>query len=385
MIHSRLVAGLTVIIVFFIFILQFHEKTQFLPFDKNTLFSNPNTNHNRFKGSLEDLVRSHSTHKLQTSNKNVTKLYYETTPLCMAISGSDFMEIFDKEDEKIKVARLNGTIPKFIHQSWKQYKLEDKFYYWHTSWRELHPDWIYVFWTDSDNENLVRKHFPWFWETYNSLELVILKADVARNMYMYKYGGVYADLDMQCLRNMEGLFNKYTQDMIANSAQRDQDDAGREQLYSLAFLAQMGTNSDWGHSVPNAWMASSGGHPLWLMTLEETRKRFDEIHGGAEDLTGPVSLKRQMERYFNEYLDDRKKIYVWAKRMGITNMVYTEYDIHHSCKVIGDDFIYPFNWADKTTDRNKYCNFRSDDFSEAKCKEVVHGAYAVTFWSHSWE
>jgi mannosyltransferase OCH1-like enzyme len=36
-----------------------------------------------------------------------------------------------------------------------------------------------------------------------------MRADSARYMYMYKYGGLYADLDMECLRPMDELFGNF--------------------------------------------------------------------------------------------------------------------------------------------------------------------------------
>jgi mannosyltransferase OCH1-like enzyme len=81
------------------------------------------------------------------------------------------------------------TIPKLIHQSWSSRDLPAKFERWSATCRKQHPDWEWVLWTDEDNEELVKKHFPWLLKTYKNLPGVIYRADLVRNLYMYMYGG----------------------------------------------------------------------------------------------------------------------------------------------------------------------------------------------------
>lgn len=81
------------------------------------------------------------------------------------------------------------SIPKLFHQSWSSDQLPRKFECWSESCRQQHPDWEWVLWTDEDNLQLVKTHFPWFLDTYLSFPNVINQADVARLMYMYIYGG----------------------------------------------------------------------------------------------------------------------------------------------------------------------------------------------------
>jgi inositol phosphorylceramide mannosyltransferase catalytic subunit len=80
-------------------------------------------------------------------------------------------------------------IPPLIHQSWESASLPPHFLAWSRTWRQHHPAWKWVLWTDEDNLALVKKHFPWFLDTYERLPSKICRADVARNMYMFVYGG----------------------------------------------------------------------------------------------------------------------------------------------------------------------------------------------------
>ena len=81
------------------------------------------------------------------------------------------------------------TIPKLLHQSWSSTDLPVKFERWSATCRNQHPDWEWVLWTDEDNEELVRKHFPWLLKTYQGLPGTIYRADLVRNLYMYMFGG----------------------------------------------------------------------------------------------------------------------------------------------------------------------------------------------------
>jgi hypothetical protein len=82
-----------------------------------------------------------------------------------------------------------GGIPKLLHQSWKSTELPAKFKKWSNTCRRQHPDWEWVLWTDEDNLQLVKQYFPWLEDTFLSLPGNIYRADLARNLYMYLFGG----------------------------------------------------------------------------------------------------------------------------------------------------------------------------------------------------
>ena len=91
-------------------------------------------------------------------------------------------------------------VPKLLHQSWKNATLPAKFEAWSKSCRTVNSDWEYVLWTDDDNAFMVEKYAPWFLDSFNALPEPIERADASRNLYMHIFGGVYADLDTECLR-----------------------------------------------------------------------------------------------------------------------------------------------------------------------------------------
>ena len=86
-------------------------------------------------------------------------------------------------------------IPQIIHQT-AQTK--------HLTWEErrllrrakkLMPDYEFRLYDDSDCLSLVEKHFPQYAEQFKRISRGVCKADVARLMFLYLYGGWYCDTD----------------------------------------------------------------------------------------------------------------------------------------------------------------------------------------------
>ena len=73
-----------------------------------------------------------------------------------------------------------ARIPQIIHQSWKEhYNLQERQRMWRQTWIEQNPGWKVILWSDDDNKQLVRQHYPWLLDFYNSLNGVH-RADMVR-------------------------------------------------------------------------------------------------------------------------------------------------------------------------------------------------------------
>ena len=100
-------------------------------------------------------------------------------------------------------------IPKIVHQSYKSLATLPK--EWSDTpsrWKKFHPAYEYKFWSDVDNRNLIRQHYPWFLETYDNYPAPIQRADAARYFAVLHYGGIYADMDILPIRNVDPLLHK---------------------------------------------------------------------------------------------------------------------------------------------------------------------------------
>jgi len=93
-------------------------------------------------------------------------------------------------------------IEKTIHYVWLGNKeIPEKFYAFIRGWRELHPDWEIVRWSE---ENFDREGNPWV-KTAIEQENWSIAADVIRCHVLLNHGGVYLDTDIELLKPLDKL------------------------------------------------------------------------------------------------------------------------------------------------------------------------------------
>ncbi len=97
------------------------------------------------------------------------------------------------------------TIERTLHQTWKTEDIPERFRPWVESVRRENPDFEHRLWTDADNLRLIEEHYPWFLDTYLAYQHPVERADAARYFIVYTHGGLYLDLDMECLRPLSPL------------------------------------------------------------------------------------------------------------------------------------------------------------------------------------
>lgn len=93
-------------------------------------------------------------------------------------------------------------IPKILHLTSKTKQLNGEENILLRKNRKVLKGWQINLFDDTDNEAIVRKYFPEYWNKYNSIKKGVAKADIARCMYMYVYGGMYADTDYLFLKDI---------------------------------------------------------------------------------------------------------------------------------------------------------------------------------------
>lgn len=167
-------------------------------------------------------------------------------------------------------------LPKIIHQQWKTDKIPDGVYSkWNAQFKELYPEpeYKHMLWTDANARELIKKDFPFFLPAYDNYEFGIQRADASRYFIMYKYGGLYADLDYEPLIN---FWEHLPKDRVALI----------ESPYAYNEKSQ------------NSLMSSPVNDPFWNQTFALLLERKDKA---VLQATGPmfldVLLKRATESY----------------------------------------------------------------------------------------
>ena len=99
-----------------------------------------------------------------------------------------------------------GRIPRIIHQTWLgPDPLPEDDARWVETWRAHHPEWEHHLWTDANlPEGLVRN------EGYELIRHPVERSDILRLELVYRFGGVYVDTDVECLRPIDPLLEGVT-------------------------------------------------------------------------------------------------------------------------------------------------------------------------------
>ncbi|KAG8885075.1 hypothetical protein FRB97_002240 [Tulasnella sp. 331] len=98
-------------------------------------------------------------------------------------------------------------IPRILHQTWKTETLPEKWVDASRHCRDLMPDYEYVLWTDETSRQLIAEHYAWFLPTFDGYKYPIQRADAIRYFVLHRFGGVYMDLDIGCIRPVDPLLD----------------------------------------------------------------------------------------------------------------------------------------------------------------------------------
>lgn len=96
-------------------------------------------------------------------------------------------------------------IPRVFHHIWLgSVRLPDKADELREAWRHHHPDWEFRLWTDS-NLQWLRNY-----RLFSRATSYSQKSDIARYEIVERFGGIYLDTDVECLRNLGDLLQGYS-------------------------------------------------------------------------------------------------------------------------------------------------------------------------------
>lgn len=154
--------------------------------------------------------------------------------------------------------------PHVIHQTYKTTQLPPEWAQTPSSWKQQNPSFTYMFWTDKDIEVFTQRYFPQYVDMMRGFPYTIQRIDTVRYMWMYVYGGIYVDLDLQCMKPILPLLEFY--EKVFPSTQ------------VLLVMASNGLNSSSSHpDLTNAVLVSKPRAPFWLEVLKYIRAMTCEL------------------------------------------------------------------------------------------------------------
>ncbi len=113
------------------------------------------------------------------------------------------------------------AIPRILHQIWLQGQeaVPERYRSLRESWMARNPCWEHRFWDQASIRELVACRHSWFLPVYDGYRYLHQRVDSGRYFILYEHGGVYADIDTECLRPMEPLLRHYAQAELLVSEQ----------------------------------------------------------------------------------------------------------------------------------------------------------------------
>ena len=174
-------------------------------------------------------------------------------------------------------------IPRIIHQTWKTHVVPENCRCWVESWKTLNPEWKHILWSDQELDEFVAQHYPDFLTVYRSYKMGVQRADAARYLLLHHFGGVYTDIDTECLMSLDIFANE---DRIVFCNEPSAHSGNYITSRSLERLIFNGT------------IVSPANHPFWLELLENLeRNRFSSM---VLDSTGPIVLSATAQKHHNQ-------------------------------------------------------------------------------------
>lgn len=98
-------------------------------------------------------------------------------------------------------------IPKTIHQIWLGNKsMPQKFKLYIDGWRNMYSDYEHILWNDSlvIEKNVIPEELKDLY--FNNKLSCVFRADILRYLLIKKYGGIYLDVDFECLKRIPDQF-----------------------------------------------------------------------------------------------------------------------------------------------------------------------------------
>jgi len=171
-------------------------------------------------------------------------------------------------------------IPRILHQVWDFDKVPQRYDNWIRTWKIVNPKWEYWFWTMEDVRQLISQHYKEHLVLYDNYESAIFRADVMRYFVLHRYGGVYADLDMDALRPLDNWTVNYNCVLS-------------EESYEHTFIVHEKLNTN----VVNGFFMCRPGHSLMKRAIESLPKAAFRHFGDYLRAAGPIFFNEVYERH----------------------------------------------------------------------------------------
>jgi len=203
---------------------------------------------------------------------------------------------------------MSRNIPKIIHQVWSDIyePLPEFFSHLMETWKEHHPDWKYIFWDDGKMDDFMREFYPEYQIQCGTVKYAIQKWDLIRYFILHHYGGMYVDVDYECLESFEPLLENNKSCYFATEAARHADSIGVKNFFTNALMIAVPRH-------PFMWLVIESAFRELLIKRDYPNQLFEVL-----STTGPLLLTH----LYNSH-PDNSDIYIIPPEL-VAPLGYTE-------------------------------------------------------------
>ena len=189
---------------------------------------------------------------------------------------------------------VQAEIPRLLHRIWIGPRVYPAYkdLVWIDSFDRKNGDFEPLVWKEEDVRRLIDEKYPQYADIYSGYRLNIQRADLARYIVLYEYGGMYADLDMSAVRPVRELLEKYPGKLffafveIVLSAQRAREIGEREPIRKEGHSKGWNDIPEEPERIASYAFLSAPKHPVMLEILKEAERRAG------------LPVKRQYDVYY---------------------------------------------------------------------------------------
>jgi hypothetical protein len=228
-------------------------------------------------------------------------------------------------------------IPKIIHQIWLGSPVPRKYFTWMRTWAELHG-WEYMLWTNEEAEAFLLYNQDLYIQSSNFGE----KSDVLRLELLLHYGGIYVDIDFECV-NSSVL-----------------DELNRSFDFYVGFEPVDHGTMNGTYKICNAIIAATAHHPIIKNLIINMRSNWNQHQS-------QTAVQKSGPDYFSRTILDYEKELVFSPETKSNNSEYR--NMYLPCT-----FLYPFSEPE----------IRGAQSHEDLLSKIYPETAAIHYWSGSW-
>ncbi len=173
-------------------------------------------------------------------------------------------------------------IPPILHQTNARGVLDDREARWRDSWARHNPGFELRLRDDAAVRAFVARDYPALLDVLDGFPFGVMRSDLFRYLAVHRFGGVYADTDVECVRPFTPLLT------LGGAI------LGVEARLTRARQAELGYARPM--QIANFIFAGEPGHPFFAAAIDRVarlaRANPRPKRGDIEDITGPRMLTR---------------------------------------------------------------------------------------------